>query len=109
MILLLKDIQAIEYALSDLNLTDKFGDPMKGMMALPPVASFHGKEWDQTQDDFQNGDINSSEFAARQIGLIRQYGNYRYRLKLEKEITNIFSHQIGAQEVNQKVTKEPNR
>lgn len=76
---MLEVLNAIELALTNLKLKDCFGEPLEGLMALPPVARFHGRRWDEAELLLEQG--QSLAYCHTALILIREFKEQRKAIK----------------------------
>lgn len=81
--------EAVEMALGNLQLGDKFGPYELPLMALPAVAKFHGKDWEVLVNKMYEEEITPDEYARQAVQMVREYGVYRNNLRLERKLLEI--------------------
>lgn len=66
-------LEIVERALTSLRLRNRWGNELVGLMAVGPVARFHGKRWDDLEDRFERGEISPGDYAKEACDLIYEY------------------------------------
>lgn len=76
---MLEVLNAVEQALTNLKLKDCFDEPLEGLMALAPVARFHGQRWDQAELLLEQG--QSLAYCHAALVMIREFKEHRKDIK----------------------------
>jgi hypothetical protein len=87
-------IEAVERALTNLDLVDRFGEPLIGLEAVAPVARFGGAEWDRMESEFQSGAATPEEYYRRAKYFIDSYGRSQTAKRLSAKIEDLRLDQI---------------
>jgi len=91
----LQAINTIEDKLTQLGLTDRFGEPIKGMEAAGIVAQFQGPIWDEVINHFEFGRIDIETYVSAMEMMIEEFDRHRYRSSLEKIVALLGKKQKG--------------